>query len=738
MNVETTTPAAGTRLETFKYDNRIVRAFAIATAFWGLVGMLAGLLVAVQLFLPDANLNLQFITFGRVRPVHTNAVIFAFVGNGMFMGIYYSLQRLCKARMFSDTLGWIHFWGWQSIIVAAAITLPLGFTTSKEYAELEWPIKIAITVIWVVFAINFFGTILRRREKHLYVAIWFYISTVVTVAVLHIVNSMVMPASLFKSYSMYAGVQDALVQWWYGHNAVAFFLTTPYLGMMYYFLPKAADRPVFSYRLSIIHFWGLIFIYIWAGPHHLLYTALPDWAQSLGMVFSVMLVAPSWGGMLNGLLTLRGAWDKVRQDPMLKFMVVAVTAYGMATLEGPTLAIKSVNSISHYTNWTVAHVHTGALGWNGFLTFSVLYWIFPRLYNTKLWSIKLANYHFWIAVLGMMFYVIPMYVAGVTEGLMWKEFRPDGFLRYGNFLETVTQILPMYRLRALGGSLYIIGVVLMLVNLYRTAKSGQFVPDTEAQAAPLLKEPAASPAFGWSHHWLESKAGLFTILAVIAVLIGGLIEIIPMYLIKENVPTIASVKPYTPLEVLGRDIYIREGCLACHSQMVRPFRSETERYGEYSKAGEYVYDHPFLWGSKRIGPDLHRVGGKYPDAWHFNHMENPRNTSPGSIMPNYAWLLQQKLDTDSLPPRLIALRRIGVPYPEGYENGPAQKDLRAQAAKIAMNLKVGLITTYPDGTALDKENREILAVIAYLQRLGTDIKGQPAPATTAPGTASNQ
>jgi len=709
-------------VETFKYDNRIVRAFAIATALWALVGTAAGLLVACQLFYPDLNLNLPFTTFGRLRPLHTNAVIFAFVGNGMFTGIYYSLQRLCKARMFSDALSWINFWGWNAIIVAAALTLPLGITTSKEYAELEWPIDIAIAAIWVVFTVNLFGTIFKRREKHMYVAIWFYIATAVTVAVLHIVNSMEMPAGLFKSYSMYAGVQDALVQWWYGHNAVAFFLTTPYLGLMYYFLPKAAERPVFSYRLSIIHFWGLIFIYIWAGPHHLLYTALPDWAQSLGMVFSVMLVAPSWGGMLNGLLTLRGAWDKVRQDPMLKFMVVAVTAYGMATLEGPTLAIKSVNALSHYTDWTIAHVHTGALGWNGFLTFSVLYWLFPRLYNTKLWSTKLANYHFWIALLGMMFYVVPMYVSGVTQGLMWKQFTSEGFLQYGNFLETVIRIIPLYQLRAVGGLLYIIGIVLMWVNLYQTAKSGKFVPEQEAQAPALAH--ATSGEKRWSHRWLEGVPVTFTVLAALAILVGGLVEIVPLYLIKSNVPTIASVKPYTPLEVLGRDIYIREGCLGCHSQMVRPFRSETERYGEYSKAGEFVYDHPFTWGSKRTGPDLHRVGGKYPDAWHYNHMDNPRLVSPRSIMPRYPWLLTQKLDTSPLKARLGALRKVGVPYPAGYED-KAETELQAQAKTVVTNLKVGMVTAEPD--------REIIALIAYLQRLGTDIKKAPvaAPAPVA-------
>ena len=712
-------------METFRYDNRVVRNFAWATLIWGLVGMSAGLLAAVQLFFPEANLDFQYITFGRLRPLHTNAVIFAFVGNGMFMGIYYSLPRLCKTPMFSRLLSQINFWGWNAIIVAAAVTLPLGFTTSKEYAELEWPIDIAITLVWVAFTINLFGTIIQRREKHLYVAIWFYIATALTVALLHIVNSMEVPAGWFKSYSLYAGVQDALVQWWYGHNAVAFFLTTPYLGLMYYFLPKAAGRPVFSYRLSIIHFWALIFIYIWAGPHHLLYTALPDWAQSLGMVFSVMLIAPSWGGMLNGLLTLRGAWDKVRQEPMLKFMVVAVTAYGMATLEGPTLAIKSVNSLSHYTDWTIAHVHTGALGWNGFMTFSMLYWLIPRLYRTSLYSVKLANYHFWIALTGMMFYVVPMYWGGITQGLMWKQFTPDGFLQYPNFLETVIQIIPMYRIRAIGGSLYLLGAFIGAFNLWRTAHAGSFEPESEAQAPARATHSGAE---GKGHRWLEARGLLLAGLALVAVAIGGLVEIIPTFLIKENVPTISSVKPYTPLELLGRDLYIREGCVGCHSQMIRPLRSETERYGEYSKAGEFVYDHPFLWGSKRTGPDLHRVGGKYPDAWHYNHMENPRSTSPGSIMPRYPWLLTQKLDTNSLPARIKALRTVGVPYPADFEL-TAGKDLVKQAKGIVQNLEAGMVKAQPDS--------EIIALIAYLQRLGTDIKlSKPATAAVESGASS--
>lgn len=702
-----------TQVEKFYYDNKIVKWFAYATALWGVVGMLAGLWAALQIAFPALNFSTAEVSFGRLRPLHTNAAIFAFVGNGIFMGVYFSLQRLLKARMYSDVLSKIHFWGWQLIIVAAALTIPLGYTTGKEYAELEWPIDIAITLIWVVFGINMFGTILKRRERHLYVAIWFYIATWVTVAMLHIVNSMEIPVSAFKSYSVYAGVQDALVQWWYGHNAVAFFLTTPYLGLMYYFLPKAANRPVYSYKLSIIHFWALIFIYIWAGPHHLLYTALPDWAQSLGMVFSIMLIAPSWGGMLNGLLTLRGAWDKVREDVVLKFMVVAIIAYGMATFEGPLLSIKSINAISHYTDWTVAHVHIGTLGWNGFLTFSILYWLFPVMFNTKLYSVKLANWHFWLGTLGIVFYTVPMYWAGWTQSLMWKEFTPDGFLRYPNFLETVTQIMPMYVTRAIGGAIYLLGVFLMVYNLIKTSKQGEFVNDEQAEAMPI--EPLTKHKGEHWHRWIERRPVQLLVLSLVAVAIGGIIELLPMAMIDSNVPKISSVKPYTPLELEGRDIYIKEGCYNCHSQMVRPFRSETERYGEYSKSGEFIYDHPFQWGSKRTGPDVHRVGGKYPDSWHFNHMIDPSAISPGSIMPPYPWLLENDLNTNYTAAKITTMRSLGVPYEEGYE-AKALQDLHQQAASITENLKKDNIES--EGL----ENKEIVALIAYLQRLGTDIK----------------
>ncbi|MBL0331777.1 MAG: cytochrome-c oxidase, cbb3-type subunit I [Chlorobiota bacterium] len=700
--------------EEFAYDNKIVKAFFYATLIWGIVGMLVGLIISLELFLPNLSSGIPWLTFSRLRPLHTNAVIFAFVGNGMFMGIYYSLQRLLKARMFSDKLSWTHFWGWQGIIVCAAITLPLGYTTSKEYAELEWPIDILIAIVWVIFAINFFGTIKKRREHHLYVAIWFYISAVVTVALLHIVNSIELPVSFLKSYPVYAGVQDALVQWWYGHNAVAFFLTTPYLGLMYYFLPKAANRPVYSYRLSIAHFWALIFLYIWAGPHHLLYTALPDWTQSLGMVLSVMLIAPSWGGMVNGLLTLRGAWDKVRSEPVLKFMVVALTAYGMATFEGPTLAVKSVNMISHYTDWTVAHVHVGALGWNGFLTFSMFYYLIPRLFNRELYSKKLANFHFWISTLGILFYAVPLYWAGFTQSLMWKQFNIEGYLVYPNFLETVTAILPSYMLRSLGGTLYLIGVIVMAYNLIKTIKTGEYIGDEKVIAPPLIAKEIHVDGF-W-HRTLERKPVLLTVLALVAVAIGGLVEMIPTFIVRSNIPTIKSVKPYTPLELQGRDIYIREGCNTCHSQMVRPFRSETERYGEYSKAGEFVYDHPFLWGSKRTGPDLAREGkgnkNYKSDDWHYNHFMDPRSTSPGSIMPAFTWLAEDRIDIASTPGKIKAMKKIGVKYQSGAVASSID-DLKSQAHDITLGLNASGIKV--------KEDREIIALIAYIQRLGTDI-----------------
>tara|TARA_Y100000385_G_scaffold84542_1_gene86712 strand:+ start:1517 stop:3685 length:2169 start_codon:yes stop_codon:yes gene_type:complete len=716
-------------MEQFYYDNKIVKKFIYATLLWGIVGFSIGLLLALMFLFPNITDGISWLSFGRLRPLHTNAVIFAFVGNAIYTGVYYSLQRLLKTRMASDFLSNFNFWGWQAIIVAAAITLPLGYTTSKEYAELEWPIDIAIALVWVAFGVNMIWTILKRRQRHLYVAVWFYLGTFVTVAVLHIFNSLELPVSFLKSYSVYAGVQDALVQWWYGHNAVAFFLTTPFLGLMYYFVPKAANRPVYSYKLSIVHFWSLIFIYIWAGPHHLLYSSLPDWAQNLGVAFSIMLIAPSWGGMINGLLTLRGAWDKVRTDPVLKFMVVAITGYGMATFEGPMLSLKNVNAIAHFSDWIIAHVHVGALAWNGFLTFGMLYWLIPKIFKTKLFSTGLANFHFWIGTLGIVMYALPMYVAGFVQASMWKQFNPDGTLTYETFMSTVNEIMPMYWMRAIGGSLFIVGAIVMLYNVIKTVRNGAKVTDELAEAPSLLKVSKYRQKGEGYHTWLERKPVKLTIFATIAILIGGIVQIIPTLLIDSNIPTITSVKPYTPLELEGRDLYIREGCVGCHSQMIRPFRSEVARYGEYSKAGEFVYDHPFLWGSKRTGPDLLRVGGKYPDSWHFNHMYDPQSTSTGSIMPRYQWLIKDKHDLSDTESKMRAMISLGVPYTE-LDIKNARESMDEQSIKIANNiLDIPDISNYFEeeknylGTDfIPLKEREIIALIAYLQRLGTDIK----------------
>ena len=744
----------------FSYDNSIVRAFLYATVVFGLVGFLLGLTAAWMLFYPELpeyflgtddptivslrSGDLQGLInsqgafgFGRIRMLHTSAVIFAFVCNGFFAGAYYSMQRLLKTRMFSDTLSWIHFWGWQLMIVAVVITFLMGINTSKEYAEHEWPIDILITIIWVIFGINMFGTIARRRVRHLYVAIWFYLGTWVAIAMLHIFNNLEVPLSFtgWKSYSAYAGVKDALVQWWYGHNAVAFVLTTPVLGLMYYFLPKAANRPVFSYKLSIIHFWSLIFVYIWAGPHHLQYTAVPGWAQALATGFSIMLIAPSWGGMLNGLLTLRGAWDKVREDPVLKFFVVAVTCYGMATFEGPLLATKTLNKIGHYTDWVIGHVHVGALGWNGFITFGMVYFLLPILWRTKLWSVKLANWHFWLGTLGIIFYAVPLYISGFTQGLMWKQFNPDGTLVYKNWLDTVTAIIPYYQMRFVGGLLYIAGAILMVVNVVATVRQGSFQKEVPAEAPALANVTKQRKEGEGLHLWLERTPVLFTILSFVALAIGGFVEIVPTLAIKDNVPTIAAVKPYSPLELEGRDLYIREGCNSCHSQMIRPFRDEVVRFngknGQYSKAGEFVYDRPFLWGSKRTGPDLHRQGGKNPSSWHYKHMLNPRVTSAGSIMPRYPWLIANDLDRSKMVDKVKLMKNtFDVPYTQAQIDSADQwadnqaafivKQIYSEAADVKLAYEQRKAADGANFTPLEK--KEIVALIAYLQRLGTDIK----------------
>ncbi len=703
-------------VQQFNYDNKIVKYFIIATLVWGAVALLVGLLIALQLAFPVFNLGLEYTSYGRVRPLHTNAVIFAFIGNAMFAGIYHSLQRVLKARLFNDVMSKIHFWGWQLIILLAALSLLAGFTTGKEYAELEWPIDILIAGIWVVFGWNMIGTILKRRVKHIYASVWWYLATFLGIAVLHIVNSIEIPISLFKSYPVYAGAQDAVVQWWYGHNAVAFFLTTPWLGLMYYYLPKASNRPIYSYQLSIVHFWTLIFLYMWSGPHHLLYQALPDWVQALGVTFSIMLIAPSWGGMVNGLLTLRGAWDKVRDQAELKFMVVALTAYGMVTFEGPMMSLKSVNSISHFTDWTIAHTHIGGMGWNGGMIFGMFYWLVPKLFRTPLHSKKLANTHFWLATLGILMFAIPLYWAGITQWLMLRQYNPNGLLTYPNFLETTVQILPMYHIRILGGLLFFAGFLVFFYNMAKTIQAGNLV-DNEAAEAPVLTDSSARKVGEKIHRLIERKGVLFSLLILIALVIGGIVEIIPMLKVESNIPKIASVTPYTPLELAGRDIYISNGCYNCHSQQVRPLRWETDRYGEYSKIGEFVYDHPFQWGSRRTGPDLARTGwvgsSTYKTAiWHFNHFTKPKEINPQTIMPAYPWFIKNSVDLTEIPKKIRAMQTLGVPYVANYDQ-QAVTDYRAQADKIVTELKASGVEVAAD--------KEIIAMIAYLHKLGRDI-----------------
>ncbi len=767
------------------YNDALVRGFVWASVGWGLIGLLVGLVIALQLSFPALNADLPFLTFSRLRPLHTNAVIFALVGNMMFAGIYYSTQRLLKTRMASDLLGSVHLWGWQLIILGAAVTLPLGITQSKEYAELEWPLDILVVLVWVAFAVNFFWTLAIRNEKSLYVSLWFYISTILTIAVLYIVNNLALPVTMTKSYGVFAGAQDALTQWWYGHNAVAFFLTTPILGIMYYFLPKAADRPVFSYRLSIVHFWALVFIYIWAGPHHLLNTALPDWAQSLGMVFSLMLWAPSWGGMLNGLLTLRGAFYKVRTDPVLKFFVAGVTFYGMATFEGPLLSIKSVSALGHYTDWIIGHVHGGALGWNGFMAAGMFYWLVPKLYGTKLHSTKIADYHFWIGMVGILLYVASMWISGVSQGLMWRAENADGSLQYPDWNEILNSQQMMYMARSFGGLLFVAGWAMMFYNLIVTAMSGRPVTvDTEVtvtRTAPLPGEPTSMqlvrskpviicvlgliaatmfgmPSIGLAvlglvlllaiiafaggmiyksthmgrHTWheqIESRPLAFSVLTLIAVVIGGVYELVPGLVLDKEVPLSASgevcVKPYTPLELTGRDLYVREGCYVCHSQMIRPFRSEFVRYGAPSRIEESMYDHPFQWGSKRTGPDLARVGAKYDEAWHWDHMRNPRSTSPASIMPGYPWMFDAVTEPAVAADKMRVLKKLGVPYTDAEIAGAVAEYAR-QADEIVAALKT-------KGKADASGDREIVALIAYLRRLGNNLEPVKSQAASIEG-----
>lgn len=752
-----------------------------ASIFWGVIGMIVGLLAATQLswwqmngkFLETITFGLfqgeglSYITFGRIRPLHTNAVVFAFVGNMVFAGVYYSTQRLCKVRTASDLLSKIHFWGWQAIILGAVITLPAGYTRSKEYAELIWPLNIAVVIIWVIFGVNFFWTLAKRNEASLYVSLWFYIATIITIAMLYIVNHLSIPTSLLHSYPIFGGVQDALVQWWYGHNAVAFFLTTPILGIMYYFIPKAAERPVYSYRLSIIHFWALVFIYIWAGPHHLLNTSLPRWLQMLGMLFSVLLWAPSWAGMLNGLLTLRGAWDKLRTDPVIKFFAVAVTFYGMATFEGPLLSIRAVNAISHYTDWTVGHVHSGALGWNGFMAAGMFYWLAPRLWKTKLWSSSMANMHFWIGLVGILLYVSSLWIAGIMQALLLSQTNPDGATLKYEFVETLRQINIYFVMRSAGGLFYLVGFILCGVNIFMTARTGKAV-DEVVEVKALIREkkdtmtlaeafkadpviyaglglffmilwfflpPHADKAAlvitlllgikGWSVFKKESKGWAhyfdrllenylpFTVLIFVAVAIGGMVQIIPsMFMnraanMEERLQTL-----YTPLELAGRDIYVSEGCYNCHSQMIRTLEPDVMRYGPvkeqgYSRLGESLFDFPHQWGSKRTGPDLAREGGALVEG--SKVMRSGRRDNLWHF--NHFWDPRQTSPGSNMPPYTFLFDK--------------KADLKSLPKKIAVQTMIGVPWPAMDKHEIEQHARDqALGIAESLVQAGAFIPTQ--------------
>lgn len=807
-------PAAGAVLDEFRYDDKIVRWFAGATVLWGLIATLIGLVVAILLVTPklfwplgDAS---QYLTFARLRPLHTSMALFAFAGNAVFAAVYYSTQRLCKTRMWSTALSWLHFWGWQAIILST-VTLPLGITQGRELAELEWPIDLAMAVVWILlFGVNFFATLARRRERHLYVTLWFYIATIVTIALLLVFNSLSLAIDTWKSYPLYAGVQDAMMQWWYGHNLLAFLLVMPFLGLMYYFLPKAAEQPVFSYKLAVIHFWGLLVFHILAGPHHLHHTPAPEWATTLGMLSGLLLWMPAWGGAWNGLMTLRAARPRDAADPVLKFFWAALIFYGWYALDRTLLSIKSVSSLAHYSDWTIANVHAAALGWAGMMTFGMLYWLLPRLFQTKLWSSRMAGWHFWVALLGVLLYIVPIYAAGIMQGWRWMALE-TGRLAYPSFLETVQASVPFWWARAAGGALYIAGLLMMAVNHVMTwaSRPAQYQvplqtatplsaqsepveatePPSRLQEAPVLQFARGLDIWSrlhWHRRW-ERTPGKFTFLVVVLVVLASLLELGPAVLIRSEVPASTAAAPYTPLELAGRDIYLAEGCYHCHSQTVRPLVAETARYGEYSKPHEFAYDRPVQWGSRRIGPDLAREGGKQTSLWHWLHLEDPQQfaaasvlpsdpqqAAPQSVMPSFEHLLRTAIDYDKIYERVWAAQRLGAEYPEydfrpeevpdeaadaaGADQADAERadaegeqaedaadadappsaqqqlkqqiaaDARQQAERIAADIvsQGGPVLVQRLGQEpLLVIDTQAVALIAYLQRLGVDVAEPP-------------
>ena len=754
MAVAESGPTQSTResSDSFVYDDRIVRMFIAATLFWGIVATTVGVLVGLVLIAPKMFDGNEAFGFGRLRPVHTNLALFAFVGNAFFAAIYFSVQRLCKSRMASDLLSQLHFWSWQAVVAAGSITLPMGMTQGKEFAEWEWPIDLAFALSWIgFFAVNFFMTLSRRREKYLYVSLWFYSASVVVVGVIHVLNSLVMPLELGKSYSLLAGVQDAMLQWFYGHNLLAFFMIMPMLGLMYYFLPKITGRRVYSYKLAIIHFWSLALLYVWMGPHHLNYSAAPGWVTTTAMIAGLLLWAPSWLGFINGWKTLTGpATSESTPDPVAKkFMLVALLCYGWIVLESTALSLKGIDAFAQYTDWDIATIHVAGLGWCGMLAFAGIYWMIPRLYQTQWASQSAVTLHYWLSLSGLLLFVIPLYYAGVTESRMWNGLDSVGNLEHLDFIDSVAAAKSMWHTRMLGGLLYTLGLVVAGINLSLTwLKRPKSVhqrvhmapkyevdgptPDTESPLAhaPMLeaaKKLDVLSRLNWHRRW-ESITGRFAGAGLLALGAAAIFQLLPVVLVRGSVPSISTVKPYTPLELLGRDIYVAEGCFNCHSQTVRPLVAETQRYGDFSLEDEFFYDRPFQWGSRRIGPDLAREGGKLTSSWHWYHLDNPRDKDrgePESVMPSFTHLLDEPIDFESIPPRVELAHRMGAPYEIELTESIAMA--KRQAEEVAADI-VGGGGPVRRGKLMVFDSQAV-ALIAYLQRLGTDRFATPdAPA----------
>ncbi len=744
--------------ESYSYDDAIVRKFLTATLLWGLVAAVSAVLVTAMLLHPRMASAAEWLSFGRLRPWATTLFLLAFAGNGIFAAIYYSTQRLCKTRMWSSLLSWLHFWTWQAIIGSAFITLPIGITQGRDYGELEWPIDLAIASVWMLFfAANFFMTLLHRRERRMYVSLWFYLAAVVAMCLVNVGTLLVFPQGPLKSDSLATGVQDALLQWWYGHNFLLFLMIVPFFGLAYYFVPKALNRPIHSYKLSIVHFWTLILVGAWVVPRHLHYTALPEWASSLGMLFGMMFALAVLAGVTNVLLTFRGEVAPLPADPANRFFLMGIIFLALSTLEEAMLSIKSVHAWVDYTEWMQAHLEVGLLGWNGMLILGMAYWLTPKLFQTGLWSTKAVSWHFWLALGGLLLCVVPGYAAGFMQSGIWRSMDDLGNLQY-DFVDSAAFVKRMWSLQLVGGLLYSVGFVVMLVNYAMTwlKRSGaydvpvhhaessteevRFVSEAEPvsvlETAPVLdfaKRLEICSRLNWHRKWEESPRRIGYLVAL-AVLLAFVVEVVPMFVFAgSNVPVIAAVKPYTPLELLGRQIYLTEGCCNCHTQMVRPLMAETKRYGEYSQSGEFIHDQPAQWGNRRIGPDLARESGKQTSFWHWRHLANPQQDEPNSVMPSYRYLLDRPVDFEKIDELVQTAHRLGVPYDR--ELNDSQEMARKQAESIAADI-VSKGGTVRRGTLMTYDAQAV-ALIAYLQRLGADLTAPPpavkkeAPATPA-------